>query len=92
MKRYAKALAAAALALTMAVATTPTALQAATPDDTLVIAKNIDDIISLDPAQVFEFTGGEVVVTAKVSASAAGAEALRDIFFAGCNPRWLCCP
>lgn len=34
---------------------------AKTPDNTLVIAKNIDDIISLDPAQVFEFTGGEVI-------------------------------
>lgn len=33
---------------------------AKTPSDTLVIAKNIDDIISLDPAQVFEFSGGEV--------------------------------
>lgn len=33
---------------------------AKTPSNTLVIAKNIDDIISLDPAQVFEFSGGEV--------------------------------
>jgi peptide/nickel transport system substrate-binding protein len=35
--------------------------QAGTPDDTLVMAKNIDDIITLDPAEVFEFTGGEVI-------------------------------
>jgi peptide/nickel transport system substrate-binding protein len=31
-----------------------------TPPRTLVVAKNIDDIISLDPAQAFEFTGGEI--------------------------------
>ncbi len=34
---------------------------AETPSDTLVIAKNIDDIITLDPAEVFEFSGGEVI-------------------------------
>jgi peptide/nickel transport system substrate-binding protein len=34
---------------------------AETPKDTLVIAKQIDDIITLDPAEVFEFTGGEVI-------------------------------
>jgi peptide/nickel transport system substrate-binding protein len=32
-----------------------------TPKDTLVMAKQIDDIITLDPAEVFEFTGGEVI-------------------------------
>ncbi len=31
-----------------------------TPKDTLVIGKQIDDIISLDPAEAFEFSGGEV--------------------------------
>ena len=36
-------------------------VQAGTPSDTLVMAKNIDDIITLDPAEVFEFTGGEVI-------------------------------
>ena len=35
--------------------------QAATPADTLVIAKNIDDIITLDPAEAYELTGVEVV-------------------------------
>jgi peptide/nickel transport system substrate-binding protein len=35
--------------------------QAATPVDTLVIAKNIDDIITLDPAEVFELSGGEMI-------------------------------
>ena len=34
---------------------------AATPKDTVVMAKQIDDIISLDPGEVFEFSGGEVV-------------------------------
>jgi peptide/nickel transport system substrate-binding protein len=34
---------------------------AATPKDTLIIAKNIDDIITLDPAETFELSGGEVV-------------------------------
>ena len=35
------------------------ALQAATPKDTLVMANQIDDIITLDPAEVFEFSGAE---------------------------------
>ncbi len=35
--------------------------QAATPGDTLVIAKQIDDIISLDPAEAYELSGIEVV-------------------------------
>ncbi|MCP5150280.1 MAG: hypothetical protein H6982_05950 [Chromatiales bacterium] len=34
---------------------------ARTPSDTLVMAFNIDDIISLDPAEVFELVGGEVI-------------------------------
>jgi peptide/nickel transport system substrate-binding protein len=34
---------------------------AKSPPDVLVVAKNIDDIVSLDPAQAFEFTSGEVV-------------------------------
>jgi peptide/nickel transport system substrate-binding protein len=33
---------------------------AATPDDTLVIAKNIDDMISLDPAEAYELSGIEI--------------------------------
>ena len=35
----------------------PTALFAATPADTLVIAGAIDDIVSLDPAEAYEFSG-----------------------------------
>jgi peptide/nickel transport system substrate-binding protein len=33
---------------------------AATPADTLVMAKNIDDIISLDPAEAYELSGVEI--------------------------------
>jgi peptide/nickel transport system substrate-binding protein len=36
-------------------------VQAATPADTLVIAKNIDDMITLDPAEAYEFTGIEII-------------------------------
>ena len=36
-------------------------LQAKTPKDMFVIAKDISDTITLDPAEVFEFTGGEVI-------------------------------
>ena len=32
-----------------------------TPAGTLVMAKDIDDILTLDPAEVYEFTGGEIV-------------------------------
>ena len=34
---------------------------AKTPDDTFVMAKDISDIITLDPAEVFELSGGEVI-------------------------------
>ncbi|CAN1570297.1 DdpA ABC-type dipeptide transport system, periplasmic component [Rhabdaerophilaceae bacterium] len=48
-----------AAALVVSVAATP--LMARTPAGVLVVAKNIDDIVSLDPAQAYEFTSGEVV-------------------------------
>jgi peptide/nickel transport system substrate-binding protein len=35
---------------------------AKTPANVLVVVKNIDDIVSLDPGQAYEFTSGEVVV------------------------------
>lgn len=38
-----------------------TAALAATPKDTLVVAFAFDDIISLDPAEVFELSGGEMM-------------------------------
>ncbi|HKJ51734.1 MAG TPA: ABC transporter substrate-binding protein [Gammaproteobacteria bacterium] len=35
--------------------------QAATPKDTFVMAKDIADIITMDPAEVFELTTGEII-------------------------------
>lgn len=49
-----------ALAAGVLLALAPNVL-AATPADTLVIAKTIDDMISLDPAEAYEFTGIEVI-------------------------------
>ena len=57
-KRHALHFAAALLASTAMAGLSPAAAQ--TPKDTVVMAKQIDDIISLDPAEVFEFSGGEV--------------------------------
>nr|WP_322096488.1 ABC transporter substrate-binding protein [Pelagibius marinus] len=45
------------VAALMAVAAAPT--QAKTPRDALVMAFQIDDIITLDPAEIFEFSGAE---------------------------------
>lgn len=49
---------AAAAALALAA---PFGALAATPDDTLVIADKIDDIVSLDPAESFEFSGNDLL-------------------------------
>ena len=49
------------LTLAVLVALGGSAAGAATPKDTVVIAKQIDDIISLDPAESFEFSGSEAV-------------------------------
>lgn len=35
--------------------------QAAPPKDTFVMAKDISDIITMDPAEVFELSGGEII-------------------------------
>lgn len=51
---------ASALLLT-SVAALPTQAIAATPSNTLVIAKNIADIITFDPAEAFELTTGELM-------------------------------
>jgi peptide/nickel transport system substrate-binding protein len=59
MKRIPKILLSAAMVTVMA--TSFTAVKAATPADTLVQAWQIDDIISLDPAEVFEFTASELM-------------------------------
>ncbi|WP_410216590.1 ABC transporter substrate-binding protein [Paracoccus sp. (in: a-proteobacteria)] len=48
-----------AILLASALAAAPAAW-AETPADTLVVAHTIDDIISLDPAQSFEFAGNDV--------------------------------
>lgn len=56
MKRVIDATLAVALALLPAAQ-----LQAATPDNTLVVAQNIDDIVSIDPAQAYEFSSAEFV-------------------------------
>ena len=50
---------AAALAALMA-GTAPMALMAETPADTLVVADAIDDIVSIDPHEAFEFSGVDV--------------------------------
>ncbi|WP_320041631.1 ABC transporter substrate-binding protein [uncultured Desulfobacter sp.] len=39
-------------------------VQASTPKDTLVMAFNIDEIISLDPAEIFEFANAEYAANA----------------------------
>ncbi len=38
----------------------PPPLKAAVPSDVFVMALEIDDVISLDPAELFEFTGAEI--------------------------------
>ena len=47
------------LAATALTAFVPASAQ--TPKDTVVMAKQIDDIVSLDPAESFEFSGSEVL-------------------------------
>jgi peptide/nickel transport system substrate-binding protein len=49
------------LALTAAVLTSVGAVQAETPKNTFVMAKDFSDIITLDPAEVFELSGGEII-------------------------------
>lgn len=50
-----------ATAAMVAAIVSATGTLAKSPQNTLVVAKNIDDIVSLDPAQAYEFTSGEVV-------------------------------
>lgn len=54
---------AAALAFALCLSVSPKAVEAATPSDTLVIAMSIDDIISLDPAEIFEITTSEMLTS-----------------------------
>lgn len=51
---------AALLAASMIIPAAPLA-HAATPGNALVVAQNIDDIVSIDPAEAYEFTSGEYV-------------------------------
>ncbi|MEC8572961.1 MAG: ABC transporter substrate-binding protein [Pseudomonadota bacterium] len=57
MKHLKTALLASAMMLPMAAP----AVFAKTPDNVLVVAQNIDDIVAIDPAQAYEFTSGELV-------------------------------
>lgn len=59
MKHFTQLIAAATFAVTTAM--TPFTSGAETPPDTLVQAWQIDDMISLDPAEVFEFTASEML-------------------------------
>jgi peptide/nickel transport system substrate-binding protein len=52
---------AALLAAAMTLALPSAASLAATPADVLVVAQNIDDIVSIDPAEAYEFSSGEYV-------------------------------
>ena len=52
---------AAALAVAAAFALPATSVLAATPKDTLVVTWAIDDIITMDPAEAFEISAGEVM-------------------------------
>jgi peptide/nickel transport system substrate-binding protein len=49
------------LALAAAALSGVSAVQAETPKNTFVMAKDFSDIITLDPAEVFELSGGEII-------------------------------
>ncbi|TCP41665.1 ABC transporter substrate-binding protein [Rhodovulum marinum] len=59
MNAFSKLMSGAALGLSVALTAMPG--WAETPANMLVIATRIDDITSLDPAQSFEFSGGDVI-------------------------------
>lgn len=61
MRHVAKLMVASAFTALLATTAQTTVSFAQTPKDTVVMAKQIDDIISLDPAEAFEFSGVEVV-------------------------------
>jgi peptide/nickel transport system substrate-binding protein len=52
---------AALIAATMLVPASAITVHAATPASALVVAENIDDIVSIDPAEAYEFSSGEYV-------------------------------
>ena len=49
------------LVIAAVLAAAPVAAHAETPADTLVIADKIDDVVSLDPAESFEFSGNDAL-------------------------------
>jgi len=61
MRHVAKLMVASAFTALLTTTAQTTVSFAQTPKDTVVMAKQIDDIISLDPAEAFEFSGVEVV-------------------------------
>ena len=60
MNRVMLSVAAAAVGLVLSYPVSERRAEAATPADTLIIADAIDDIVSLDPAQIFEFSGTDL--------------------------------
>lgn len=60
MTLFSRLLGTAALGMACAVTGAPSVL-AETPADMLVLAQRIDDIVTLDPAEAFEFTGSDVI-------------------------------
>ncbi|MBM3525561.1 MAG: ABC transporter substrate-binding protein, partial [Alphaproteobacteria bacterium] len=59
--RFTTVLAAGLIAAATALSPVGEGALAQTPRDTVVMAKQIDDIVSLDPAESFEASGGEVI-------------------------------
>jgi len=59
MNAFSKLMSGAALGLALAVTALPAGAE--TPANMLVIANRIDDITTLDPAETFEFAGGDVL-------------------------------
>ena len=70
----------AAAAVALFAGLTPPAVQAETPPDTLIMAWSIDDVISLDPAEVFEFTASEILGNSYQGLIGYNVEDVSDIF------------
>jgi peptide/nickel transport system substrate-binding protein len=78
MKMLPKLFAAAAIAA-ISIGAAPQA-RAETPPDTLIQAWSIDDMISLDPAEVFEFTASEILGNSYQTLIGYDVENVSDIF------------
>ena len=77
MRHVSHLLAATAISAALAL---PGALRAETPPDTLIQAWQLDDVISLDPAEVFEFTASEVLGNAYQPLVGYNVEDVSEIF------------